>query len=56
MSFSFKKIFAKLRYRSSSSVNDSLIVNVRFLLTKLEVPALPDMEQSIPFQLRLKLL
>lgn len=44
----FEKIFWSDLCLSSSSINDSGIANVRFLLTKLEVPTRPETAQSIP--------
>ena len=55
-SLSFAKILHRFLYLSSSSKYVSDKTKVLFLFTKLEVPALPDTLQSIPFQLRLKLL
>lgn len=55
-SFSFANTLHSCLCLSSSSRNCSDNTNVLFLFTKLEVPALPETLQSIPFQLLLKLL
>jgi hypothetical protein len=52
---SLPKILLSYLYRSSSSTWVSGIINVRFLLTKLLVPTLPDIAQSMPFHCLLKL-
>lgn len=49
-----ENILLRFLWRSSSSINESGIINVLFLLTKLEVPTLPEIAQSMPFHCLLK--
>jgi hypothetical protein len=56
ISLSFAKTLLSYLYLSSSSKNYSGSTNVLFLFTKFEVPALPEILQSTPSHVLLKLL